>query len=344
MPDKPRVFLSHSARDAEIARNLKVKIVEATRNAVDVFVSDDPASIAPGLDWLPRLREAIQQTDVMWVLMTGHAERSSWVSFEAGYAQASGKDVVPLLVPGYPRVRLRPPFALKQWIAIERPADVSAISGDLSKRFALDVPPFTPADAYAIFGAAAFLPRDLPSIEGAAMPRQEMYEEIMALIRKAKPQIHIRATSTIVTDHIDEEKVFLDYVETVAMKIGDAKRRGYAADYTLVTAFTPQPDGRMPADREAAVRTRLGLFEKHDARDRYKLYYTPQHGSVDVLVIGDDHVVIGFPAAAATDDPLLRNAIIISGHEFVTHIVHWFDHCVRAIATPVDLETMTIVR
>jgi len=344
MPDKPHVFVSHSAKDADIARHLKTKIIEASRKAVEVFVSEDPANIPPGADWLPQIRKALDDADFMIVLMTTHAARSSWVSFEAGYAIASGKDVVPVLVPGYSRGRLRPPLAMRQFIAIEQPEDVSAISSALSDRFDLVIPAFTSADAYDVFGLGAFVPRDDPSIDVTAMPRPEMYAEIMSLIRRAKPQIHIRATSTIALSRNDEEAVFLDYMEVVAAKIAEAKRRGYAADYTLVTAFTPEPDGRLPAAREAAVRTRLDLFEKHGARDRYKLYHTPYHWSVDVLVIGDDHVVIGFPAAAATDDPLLRNAIIISGHEFVTHIVHWFDHCVRANANRVDLNTMTVLR
>ena len=119
---------------------------------------------------------------------------------------------------------------------------------------------------------------------------------------------------------------------------GEAVRRGSAADYTL---FIYSADGRIPPDREEAIRTRQRAFQRNGAEDRFIVYRLRDHWLLNVLTIGDDHAIITFPGRDS--DPKVRHALRVSSPELVAKINHWFAECVRPLSDRMDLETLQVI-
>jgi hypothetical protein len=82
----PRVFLSHSRRDADLAAGIASALRKLGVEAFDVF-----ESVAPGEDWRQSIKDAIRQADG-FVLVVGAPEvtSSSWAGYELGIAEALG--------------------------------------------------------------------------------------------------------------------------------------------------------------------------------------------------------------------------------------------------------------
>lgn len=88
-----KAFMSYSSKDAAFASALRESI---ERDGVSVF---DPARDAtPGLDLLTRLREEIEKSDVLILVVpeTGTTNANT-AFFEAGAAKALGKKVLAVM-------------------------------------------------------------------------------------------------------------------------------------------------------------------------------------------------------------------------------------------------------
>jgi hypothetical protein len=93
-----RVFISHAAADANLARQISVALQKA---GFDVW---DPDSILPGDNWASKLGEALASSEAMVAVFSPEAGQSSQVISEVQYALTSGNyqgRLVPVLV-GFP--------------------------------------------------------------------------------------------------------------------------------------------------------------------------------------------------------------------------------------------------
>lgn len=88
----PRVFLSHSARDARLAAGIARELRKHGVEPIDAFES------VAGDDWRHTIKSAIRGA-YGFVLVVGAPETasSSWVSYELGVAEALGKPILLLL-------------------------------------------------------------------------------------------------------------------------------------------------------------------------------------------------------------------------------------------------------
>lgn len=76
-----RVFISHSSWDAQVARQLARRLSDA---GLTVWLPED--EILPGDNWAKQVGKALEESDLMVVLVTPHSFRSEWQKQEIQYA------------------------------------------------------------------------------------------------------------------------------------------------------------------------------------------------------------------------------------------------------------------
>jgi hypothetical protein len=89
---KRSVFISHSKRDAAVARQLANNL---RRLGLTALNSAD--TLQPGDDWRKTTQTAIKQSDALILIASPDALSSSWALYETGAAEALGKRVMVLL-------------------------------------------------------------------------------------------------------------------------------------------------------------------------------------------------------------------------------------------------------
>jgi hypothetical protein len=94
--NKPTVFFSHSSLDKEIAKSLKDKLIEYTGGTVQIFVSSDGESIPFGKNWLSTIERGLEESRIMFLLVTPNSINNLWLSFEAGFGYSKNIRVIPL--------------------------------------------------------------------------------------------------------------------------------------------------------------------------------------------------------------------------------------------------------
>lgn len=87
-----KVFVSHSAGDAALARKLRNLLWQ--RLNAQVFSTGD---LSAGEKWQTKLRNELAAADVVVALLTPCSAHSSWVLQEIGAAWALGKPIIPVV-------------------------------------------------------------------------------------------------------------------------------------------------------------------------------------------------------------------------------------------------------
>jgi hypothetical protein len=93
VPEK--VFLSYATPDREFAQSLKPrlnKILAAETESVDHF--DLESGFLLGTDWRRGVRLAIGEATTVVIVTSPESERSDWVNYEVGLADALDKNLV----------------------------------------------------------------------------------------------------------------------------------------------------------------------------------------------------------------------------------------------------------
>lgn len=89
----PKVFLSHSRRDADLAAGVAR---ELRRLGIEPF--HEVESVDPGGDWRQSIKDAIRGADAFaLVVVAPEVTSSSWAGYELGMAEALGKPILVLL-------------------------------------------------------------------------------------------------------------------------------------------------------------------------------------------------------------------------------------------------------
>jgi len=112
---KPSVFISHGQRDTALAERFGSALKRLRFEALD------PARDArAGQSWRTRVKSAIKRADAV-VMLASSPEilSSSWMSYEAGGAEALGKDIMLLLPSKYPVAELPAEFASTQIVELD---------------------------------------------------------------------------------------------------------------------------------------------------------------------------------------------------------------------------------
>ncbi|ATZ61637.2 MAG: toll/interleukin-1 receptor domain-containing protein [Methanosarcinales archaeon Met12] len=90
-----KIFLSHSSVDRDWVEWITVN---AKNIGIDVYLYEHDHQ--PGTLIADKLKRAIRDSDTLVVLLTHNSQFSSYVQQEIGFAEASGKRIIPLVQPG----------------------------------------------------------------------------------------------------------------------------------------------------------------------------------------------------------------------------------------------------
>jgi hypothetical protein len=158
---------------------------------------------------------------------------------------------------------------------------------------------------------------------------EAVYEEALRLIKGCKGSEIIRSTS-LTTAHVGMP----EYYETIARVIGQGKQRKLGMVYKTVLGFRPNEQGEPPPEYQEDISMRVRAFKENNVRDKLEMKYLDRSWFLDLLILGDEKMIIAFPTLAR--DPYLRLGIRISDKDFVRSIVQWYEeHLWR------EAETMT---
>lgn len=162
------------------------------------------------------------------------------------------------------------------------------------------------------------------------MGNNVVYEEAIRLIRTCNGSEIIRATSLGTSSQSDESPEgatpYRTYLETLAKKIGQQKQRKLGMVYKVIIGLQLDVNGVPQLPKQRGIRTRRKFFKEENALDRLEMKYIENSWSLDLLLLGDKHLIIGFPIIAG--DTEIRLGIRISDREFVGSVVRWYDECV----------------
>ncbi|HMV05927.1 MAG TPA: toll/interleukin-1 receptor domain-containing protein [Accumulibacter sp.] len=92
MSDK--VFLSYAAQDRHFAEALKPQISELLQKHAQTLDVFDAHALASGEDFRKTVKDAMDAATAVVIVASPAGEASQWVNYEAGLADALGKDVV----------------------------------------------------------------------------------------------------------------------------------------------------------------------------------------------------------------------------------------------------------
>lgn len=90
-----KVFLSYANQDRDFAESIKPEltaILSAGQHEIDVF--DVQSDLNPGEDWRQAIKSAIDDASTVVIVSSPASDTSQWVNYEAGMADALGKDIV----------------------------------------------------------------------------------------------------------------------------------------------------------------------------------------------------------------------------------------------------------
>jgi hypothetical protein len=86
------VFISFSDRDLAAAQVVQQQLLD---RGTSVFLSK--SSLEPGADWSEKVKQAIQQANLVLVLASRAAIQSTWVQQEIGIAIGAKRKIIPII-------------------------------------------------------------------------------------------------------------------------------------------------------------------------------------------------------------------------------------------------------
>jgi hypothetical protein len=120
--DQPRVFITHSSHDQELAQ----RIVDALRLAVQVgedqiFCSSiEGYAITPGRDFVQYIRDQLESTPLLVPLISRGYLDSEFCQWELGAAWVRRVDMVPVVIEPVQPSELRGPLQNRQAVHLDK--------------------------------------------------------------------------------------------------------------------------------------------------------------------------------------------------------------------------------
>ena len=158
---KLKIFISHIEEEKAIALALKKWIKKLFIDRFEYFVFSDPSDVDFGSGgWLEDLKDAVQHTDIMILLVGPDSKASPWIHFEAGNAWTQKITVIPVCH-SMPISDLTPPLTIFRGTN-------------------LDQPDFTD-----VFFLA--LAKEINQSQGPVVPEGDFYKDIWNAFRPTQP-------------------------------------------------------------------------------------------------------------------------------------------------------------
>lgn len=144
-----KLFLSHIAEEAHVARALK----EHLERALDVHVFVSGADVPLGASWISSLNDAMTGAERVLVLCSPVSFDQPWILFESGGGWGKSGKVIALCHAGLSKADLPLPLSSFQGLDLDSATACETLAGDLARQLGLQIKPGF--DARAMFDAIA---------------------------------------------------------------------------------------------------------------------------------------------------------------------------------------------
>ena len=157
-----------------------------------------------------------------------------------------------------------------------------------------------------------------------------VYQEVTKLLEACTGSEIIRTTSlTVLASDSDKDKdesppdspELARYLEAMAQTI--AAKKGTGMSYRCVMGFRLDRSGSPPPNKKRAISKRRAVFSKHNVLSNMKLKYLNSSWALDMIIVDDGDVVLGFPTVAGSTE--IRLGVRISGKGLLKEVIRWYD-------------------
>lgn len=123
------------------------------------------------------------------------------------------------------------------------------------------------------------------------------------------------------------ETAYLSYMESVAKKVRTGKEKQGDIFYKVVM-------GSESRSTQRGISLRKRLFKKYNALDRLFIHRIDSTWSLDLLIAGDERMIIGFPTV--TGDREIRLGVSITDRHFVRRVIDWYEGHLWSRSQPIE--------
>jgi hypothetical protein len=102
------LFISHVHEDAEVAKALLDFLKESK---LEAFLSSDNWQIHAGEKWFERITAELNAAKLVILLLSDQSVKRPWINFEAGWAWATHKTIIPLCIGGLNKGAMPRPYS-----------------------------------------------------------------------------------------------------------------------------------------------------------------------------------------------------------------------------------------
>ncbi|MCH7735852.1 MAG: toll/interleukin-1 receptor domain-containing protein [Chloroflexi bacterium] len=109
-----KVFFSHVHEDADCAEKITTWLQYNLNHGIECFSASDAGILRPGTMWAEEIKKALQDADLLIVLVSPNSLQREWIYFEAGCGFVRDIPVIPVCCGGITKADLTPPLSLLQ--------------------------------------------------------------------------------------------------------------------------------------------------------------------------------------------------------------------------------------
>ena len=129
---KPKVFISFVSEDKDVATAVKLLIETRLSLRDRVFLSTE---LVAGDDWLAEIRAALENSELLIVMLSSRSLKRSWINFETGAAWILKRPIIPVCFGALKKSALPHPYSNFQ--AVQLPGDEDELLEGIHRKLAL---------------------------------------------------------------------------------------------------------------------------------------------------------------------------------------------------------------
>ena len=148
-----KVFISFIHEEEEYAERIHVFIREVLGTAVTSFLASDRYQVLAGDLWLEKIKEELDQAEILVLMLSKSSVKRPWVNFEAGAAWIANKKIIPVCFGGLQKGKLPKPYSSYQALDLFEPADQYYLVSSIAKHLGLLTPPPAWRRGFSVLGS-----------------------------------------------------------------------------------------------------------------------------------------------------------------------------------------------
>ncbi|MFW8628327.1 toll/interleukin-1 receptor domain-containing protein [Deinococcus sp. ME38] len=134
------LFISHYAKEKEVALELQKTLATAFLGTFDVFVSSDTGSITMGADFDVSIRDALKRAFYGLCLFTPESLNRPWINIEFGALWYAEKPAVPICFGGQSVGTLPPPYGGKNGLDATDVDALNKLKANMARALGIEPP------------------------------------------------------------------------------------------------------------------------------------------------------------------------------------------------------------